>query len=256
MPENKTGARISVVIITRDEEAAIGSCLDSVAWADEIIVLDSGSTDRTVDIARSKGAIVTADSDWPGFGEQKNRALQLATGDWILSIDADERVTPELAEEIRSVVASAGSKPGYAMPRLSSYCGRYMRHSGWWPDYVTRLVQRGRGRFSPSLVHERMEVDGPVGRLQHTLMHDSFQTLEQVLDKVNRYSSLSAQQMAAAGRRGGIVTALGHGLAAFIRTYVFKAGFLDGREGLMLAVSNAEGAYYKYVKLFLLNRQR
>jgi len=256
MPEKSPSERISAVIITKNEEAAIGRCLESISWVDEIVVLDSGSTDETVGIARSKGAKVFTSAEWPGFGIQKNRALELATGDWILSIDADERVTPELAAEIRSMVTSSNPKPGYEMPRLSSYCGRYMRHSGWWPDYVTRLVQRGRGRFSPSLVHERMEVDGPVGRLKHTLMHDSFQTLEQVLDKVNRYSSLSAQQMAAAGRQGGVLTAIVHGLGAFIRTYVFKAGFLDGREGLMLAVSNAEGAYYKYVKLFLLNRQR
>ena len=256
MPEKSPSERISAVIITKNEEAAIGRCLESISWVDEIVVLDSGSTDETVGIARSKGAKVFTSAEWPGFGIQKNRALDLATGDWILSIDADERVTPELAAEIRSMVTSSNPKPGYEMPRLSSYCGRYMRHSGWWPDYVTRLVQRGRGRFSPSLVHERMEVDGPVGRLKHTLMHDSFQTLEQVLDKVNRYSSLSAQQMAASGRQGGVLTAIVHGLGAFIRTYVFKAGFLDGREGLMLAVSNAEGAYYKYVKLFLLNRQR
>ena len=256
MPEKSPSERISAVIITKNEEAAIGRCLESISWVDEIVVLDSGSTDETVGIARSKGAKVFTSAEWPGFGIQKNRALELATGDWILSIDADERVTPELAAEIRSMVTSSNPKPGYEMPRLSSYCGRYMRHSGWWPDYVTRLVQRGRGRFSPSLVHERMEVDGPVGRLKHTLMHDSFQTLEQVLDKVNRYSSLSAQQMAASGRQGGVLTAIVHGLGAFIRTYVFKAGFLDGREGLMLAVSNAEGAYYKYVKLFLLNRQR
>jgi len=256
MPEKSPSERISAVIITKNEEAAIGRCLESISWVDEIVVLDSGSTDETVGIARSKGAKVFTSAEWPGFGIQKNRALELATGDWILSVDADERVTPELAAEIRSMVTSSNPKPGYEMPRLSSYCGRYMRHSGWWPDYVTRLVQRGRGRFSPSLVHERMEVDGPVGRLKHTLMHDSFQTLEQVLDKVNRYSSLSAQQMAASGRQGGVLTAIVHGLGAFIRTYVFKAGFLDGREGLMLAVSNAEGAYYKYVKLFLLNRQR
>lgn len=256
MSEKFSGMLISIVIITRNEEAAIGRCLDSVSWADQVIVLDSGSTDQTVEIARGKGAKVSVTKDWPGFGQQKNRALELATGDWILSIDADERVTPELAAEIRSMVTSPNPKPGYEMPRLSSYCGRYMRHSGWWPDYVTRLVRRGQGRFSSSLVHEHLEVDGPVGRLSHTLMHDSFHSLEQVLEKVNRYSSLSAQQMAAAGRRGGILTAISHGLGAFIKTYVLKAGFLDGREGFMLAVSNAEGAYYKYVKLFLLNRQR
>ena len=234
----------------------IGACLDSVAWADEIVVLDSCSTDETVAIATRMGAKVSTSDDWPGFGEQKNRALGLASGDWILSLDADERVSPELADEIRGVLASDDSKPGYEIPRLSSYCGRYMRHSGWWPDYVTRLVRRGKGRFNKNLVHERLEVDGEVGRLECTLMHESFQSLEQVLEKVDRYSSLNARQMAAAGKRGGIVAGVVHGLGAFFKTYVLKAGFLDGREGFMLAVSNAEGAYYKYVKLFLLNRQR
>ncbi len=256
MSENNAGTRISVVIITMNEEAAIERCLDSVAWADEIIVLDSGSTDQTVAIAQSMGARVSTADDWPGFGAQKNRALQQATGDWILSIDADELVTPELAREIRSVAASAKSGAGYAMPRLSSYCGRYMRHSGWWPDYVTRLFRRGKARFSDDLVHERLIVDGEVGKLSGTLLHESFDSLEQVLEKVNRYSSLSAEQMNAKGRRGGVATAVLHGIGAFLRTYVLKAGFLDGREGFMLAVSNAEGAYYKYVKLFLLNRQR
>ncbi len=248
--------RISVTIITRNEEASIAACVQSLSWADEIIVLDSGSTDKTVEIAREMGAKVSVTDDWPGFGPQKNRALEMATGDWIFSIDADERVTPELAAEIRAVVESPDAKPGYEMPRLSSYCGRYMRHSGWWPDYVTRLFRRGQARFSDSLVHERLVVDGPVGRLNSTLMHESFRSLEDVLEKVNRYSSLSAEQMSLAGRRGGVVSAVLHGLGAFFRTYILKAGIFDGREGFMLAVSNAEGAYYKYVKLFLRNRQR
>ena len=219
-------------------------------------MLDSGSTDKTVEIARSMGAKVSVTEDWPGFGLQKNRALELATGEWIFSIDADERVTPELAAEIRTVVDSPDALAGYEMPRLSSYCGRYMRHSGWWPDYVTRLFRRGHARFSDSLVHERLIVDGPVGKLSATLLHESFRSLEEVLEKVNRYSSLGAEQMSNAGRRGGVATAVLHGLGAFVKTYILKAGFLDGREGFMLAVSNGEGAYYKYVKLWLLNRQR
>jgi glycosyltransferase involved in cell wall biosynthesis len=244
--------RISAVLITKNEEAALPACLESLRWADEIVVLDTASADRTRDIARAAGAKVIDSPDWPGFGPQKNRALGHATGDWVLSIDADERVTPELAAEIRRVVGAADALNGYDLPRLSSYCGRYMRHSGWWPDHVTRLFRRGRARFSDDLVHERLIVDGPVGRLQGTLLHASFGSLEQVLDKVNRYSTLSARQMAAAGRRGGLATAVLHGLGAFLRNYLLKAGFLDGREGFMLAVSNAEGAYYKYLKLMLL----
>jgi glycosyltransferase involved in cell wall biosynthesis len=248
--------RIAVIIITRNEEAAIGRCLQSVSWADEVIVVDSGSSDATASIAREMGATVVVSDDWPGFGPQKNRALDLATGDWIFSIDADEIVTPELAAEIRETVASNPALSAYQVPRLSSYCGRYLRHSGWWPDYVARLFRRGQARFSDDLVHERVVVDGSTGKLKGTLLHESFDSFEDVLEKVNRYSSLSAQQMAERGRTGGLAKGIVHGIGAFLKTYVFKAGFLDGREGFMLAVSNAEGAYYKYVKLYLLNRSR
>lgn len=246
---------LSAVVITRNEEAMLAECLQSVAFADEIVVVDSFSNDRTVEIARAHGARVLETTDWPGFGPQKNRAIELSTCDWILSIDADERVTPELASEIRAAVQSADAAAGYQLSRLSRYCGRYIRHSGWFPDHVTRLFKRGRGRFSDDLVHERVIVDGSVGRLNGLLLHESFGSLEQVLDKVNRYSSLSARQMDAAGKRGSLAGAVLHGLGAFVRTYLFKAGFLDGREGFMLAVSNAEGAYYKYLKLWLMQRR-
>lgn len=246
---------ISAVIITKNEENLLPDCLRSLDWVDEIVVVDSGSTDGTVAIAAGHGARVSQFDDWPGFGPQKNRALALATGDWVLSIDADERVSAELASEIRAAAVDAGSHAAYAMPRLSSYCGRYMRHSGWWPDHVTRLFRRGSARFSDDLVHERLVVDGTVGKLANMLVHESFSNLEEVLDKVNRYSSLSAQQMAATGRRGSVSGAVLHGVGAFVRTYFLKAGFLDGREGFLLAVSNAEGAYYKYVKLWLKQRQ-
>ena len=249
--------RISAVIITRNEENRIAECMASLKWVDEIVVLDSASVDRTVEIAREYGARVLHVEGWPGFGPQKNKAVAEASGDWVLSVDADERVTPELAEDIRRAMEADDGRVAYEFARLSKYCGRYMRHSGWWPDYVTRLFKRGRARFSDDLVHERLIVDGPVGRLRGTLLHESFATLEQVLDKVNRYSTLSAQQMAQSGRRAGLSRAVLHGLGAFLRTYVLKAGFLDGREGFMLAVSNAEGAYYKYLKLMLLaNRPR
>lgn len=256
MLDKKVAMRVSAVIITKNEELSLPACLESLRWVDEIIVLDTHSSDRTQEIARAAGAKVIDSPDWPGFGPQKNRALSHATGDWILSIDADERVTPELAGEIGRILQSSAPADGYAIPRLSSYCGRYMRHSGWWPDYVPRLFRRGKARFSDDLVHERLIVDGPVDRLTGILLHESFGTIEQVLDKVNRYSSLSARQMAAAGRRGGIMSAVLHGLGAFLRTYILKAGVLDGREGFMLAVSNAEGAYYKYLKLMLLQERK
>ena len=146
--------RLSVIIITRNEAAHIVACLESVAFADEFIVVDSGSTDNTVELARAMGAVVEQTADWPGFGPQKNRALALAEGEWVLSIDADERVTPELAEEIQRVIAADGPDT-YEMPRLSNFCGRFIRHSGWWPDYVLRLFRRGSARFTDAPVHEK-----------------------------------------------------------------------------------------------------
>jgi glycosyltransferase involved in cell wall biosynthesis len=239
---------ISAIIITKNEEVNIRECLESLDWADEIVVVDGGSTDRTVEICKEYKARVFEYRDWPGFGLQKNRALDRATGDWVFSIDADERVAPELRAEIRAVL-EAPAADAYELPRLSWYCGRFIRHSGWRPDYVLRLFKRAAGRFSEDLVHERVMVSGPLGRLKHDLIHYSFRDLEQVLNVVNRYSSLGAGQKFKAGQKGGLGRALLHGLGALLSTYLLKAGFLDGRQGVMLAISNAEGAYYKYLKL-------
>lgn len=246
---------LSVIVITKDEEAIIHRCLKSVAWADEIVVVDSGSTDRTQSISRELGAKVHPTADWPGFGPQKNRALDLATCDWVLSLDADEWLPPELQTEIRNTVANPSLHAAFRVPRASYFCGRLMRHSGWWPDPVLRLFRRGRARFSNDLVHERLIVDGTVGELSYPLMHESFASLEEVLDKVNRYSSAGAQMMVADGRAGSLTSAILHGAWTFMRTYVLKAGFMDGREGFMLAVSNAEGVYYRYLKAWLLGKR-
>lgn len=247
---------LSVIVITRNEEANIGECLASVSFADEIIVLDSGSSDRTPDLARAAGARVHVAADWPGFGPQKNRALALATRPWVFSIDADERVTAPLREEILSVVASPASADAWEMPRRSSYCGQYMRHSGWYPDRVTRLFRRGTARFSDDLVHERLLTPGRPARLKGDLLHESYRDFESVLDKVNRYSSAGAEHMVSAGRQSSLGAAVGHGLWAFIRTYIVRLGVLDGRLGLALAISNAEASYYRYLKAWLKQRSR
>ena len=243
-------ASLSVVVIVKNEAHNIEACLRSVAFADEAVVLDSGSTDNTVGIARSLGAVVAIDSDWQGFGVQKNRALALATGDWVLSIDADERVTSELALAVRQAI-DAPAFVAYCFPRSSRYCGRYMRHSGWYPDLVTRLFRRGSARFSDDLVHEKVITQGPVGTLRPDLLHDSFPNFEAVLDKTNRYSTAGAQALFDKGRDASLGKALGHGLWAFLRTYFLQLGMLDGRMGFILAVSNAEGTYYRYLKLWL-----
>jgi glycosyltransferase involved in cell wall biosynthesis len=248
-----TRPTLSVILITKNEAELVEACLESVKWADEIIVVDSGSTDATVDICRryTNKVVVT---DWPGFGPQKNRALAIATGAWVLSIDADEQVTPALAEEIQRTIQTPAA-PGYTLPRLSSYCGRPMRHSGWWPDPVLRLFQRNAGRFTDDRVHERVVVQGHVQALRETLLHHSYRSLDQVLRKVNHYSYEGALAQHAKGRRASLSTAIGHGLWTFIRTYLFKGGFRDGREGFILAVSNAEGTYYRYLKLMYLNEK-
>jgi glycosyltransferase involved in cell wall biosynthesis len=242
---------LSVAIIARNEAHSLRACLESVSWAEEIVVLDSGSTDATVELCRSLGARVEI-TDWPGFGPQKNRAIERCSCDWILSIDADERVTPQLRAELEHAIASPGANVAFRMPRLSSYCGRQMRHGGWWPDYVARLFRRGTARFSPDVVHEKLLIDGPTGTLTHPLIHETFADLEEVIDKLNRYSSAGAQRLSGLDRRGSLSRAIGHGLWAFLRTYLLRAGFLDGREGFMLAVSNAEETYYRYLKLMML----
>jgi glycosyltransferase involved in cell wall biosynthesis len=247
--------RFSVAIIAFNEERNLAACLRSVAWADEIVVVDNGSTDRTRDIARAAGAVVIEVPDWPGFGAQKNRAIDACTGEWILALDADERVEEPLRAEIERVLGRADFDV-YALPRRSTYCGRYIRHGGWWPDYVTRLFRRGSARYSDDRVHERLVTERPVGRLNAPLTHFSFRSMDQVIEKMNRYSSESARMLAERGKVPGLSTAIGHGIAAFVRTYVFKLGFLDGRYGFLLAVSNAEGSYYRYVKAMLAAESR
>lgn len=246
--------KLSVIIICKNEVSRLGATLESAAFADEIIVLDSGSSDGTVELARQFTDKVFVAADWPGFGVQKNRALAHASGEWVLSIDADERVGAELRAEIQAAIAAPLAEV-YEMPILTSYCGRWIRHSGWWPDYKPRLFRRGTIRFTEDRVHERLSFQGAPGRLTAPLYHESFRTLDEVLDKVNRYSSAGAEQALMRGKRGGLGKAVAHGLWAFLRTYLLRAGFLDGREGFMLAVSNGEGVYYRYVKLMYLSEK-
>jgi hypothetical protein len=245
---------LSVIIITKNESAHIGGCLQSVAWADEIIVLDSGSHDDTVNICRTFTDKVY-ETDWQGFGIQKQRALNKATGDWVLSIDADEIVTPELKAEMLLAMQTTDIN-GFEIPRLSNYCGRQMRHGGWFPDYVLRLFRRECGQFTDAVVHERIIVAGKIGRLNTPFLHDAFVDFEEVLHKVNTYSSLGAKLLYEKGVRSSLPKAIMKGLWTFMRTYFLKAAFLDGEQGLMLAISNAEGAYYKYVKLWALQNRK
>ena len=244
--------KTSAIIITKNAGTMIRRCVESVAWTDEIIVVDSGSTDDTAAICREMGVDFSVTSDFPGFGPQKNRALDLATGDWVVSIDADEWITPALRDEMRAAMANP-TAAAYAVPRRSSFCGRYMKHSGWWPDHVIRLIRRDAARFSDDRAHERLLVEGVTRKLKQPLMHEAISTMDQMLGKMNLYSTASARMLHERGRKASLATAILHGTWAFFRTYVFRLGFLDGREGFILAVANAEGSYYRYVKLMLEN---
>jgi glycosyltransferase involved in cell wall biosynthesis len=250
-----TRPSVSAVVIAKNEEAVIRRCIESLSWAREIVVMDSGSTDRTVEICRELGATVYQ-ADWQGPATQRNRGIDNATGEWILALDADEWVTGDLRREIEQAVNAPGALVAYRIPRLSSYCGRYMRHGGWWPDYVSRLFKRGQARFGGGIVHDHLICEGPTGRLRNHLMHEPFKDLGKVLEKLNAYSTWGAQRLHEEGKRAGLARAVAHGLWAFLRTYIVRAGFLDGREGFMLAVSNAEGTYYKYVKLMLMSKRQ
>ena len=246
--------RLSAIVIVKNEAGNIADCLDSLAFCDERIVIDGGSTDHTVRLAEAKGARVVS-HPWEGFGAQKGFALSLAGGDWVLSIDADERVSPALAAQIRAAIQGGGAN-GYELPRQSSFCGRPMRHSGWFPDYVLRLFRRDKAHFSGDVVHERVVCEAPVARLSEPLIHNPVLRLEDALSRMDRYSTAGAEMLVDSGRRVSFMTGIVRGLWAFIRTYVLRAGFLDGREGFLLAVANAEGTYYRYMKAWLKGRGR
>lgn len=248
--------KISVTIITKNEAHDIRECLSSVQWADEIIVLDSGSTDGTPAICREYTDKVY-ETDWPGFGPQKNRALAHANGDWILSLDADERISLELKQEILQAIKSNDFQ-GYYIPRRSIYCGKLIKYGAWRSKPSIRLLRRGCGKFTDVLVHENIIVDGKVSKLKNPIIHYTYQNLEEVIEKINRYSTDSALQRFKNNKHGSFWNAITHGLWAFIYSYFFQLGFLDGKEGCMLAISNAEYSYYRYLKLMFLaqdNRQ-
>ena len=230
-------------------------CLASLEGvAQQIVVVDTNSSDRTLEIAKNHGATLSQPADWPGFGPQKNRARDLATGEWVLSLDADERLTPALKSEILTAIHHSAHVDCFAIPRLSWYCGRFIRHSGWSPDYVDRLFKRGTARFSDDLVHERLIPNGSVAKLENPMLHYSFMNYSQVLQKLDRYSTASAEQAFAKGKTSNPLKAVLHGAWAFFRTYILRAGFLDGPQGFALAVSNSQGTYYRYIKLWQLNQ--
>lgn len=248
--------KLSVTIITFNEEKMIADCLASVAWVDEIIVVDSGSSDRTEEICRSFPNVRFMHQDWLGYGPQKNFAVDQATHQWILSLDADETVTPELKAEILQELQATPRFNGYRISRKNLYRGQWVRHSGWWPEQVIRLFRKDAGQFNNRLVHESVEVTGAIGTFSAAIEHRSYHHADEFLEKARRYAIPGAIQMHAAGKRGSTPLAIIKGLAAFTKSYILKQGFLDGRVGLLIAVSGAVGVFYRVMKLIELNEHR
>lgn len=244
---------VTAIVLAKDEEQNILPCLRALSWANEIIVYDSGSSDETIERARKEGASVVSDTEWSGFGCQRQKAQQHATSDWVLMIDADERVTPELAESIKSVLTEDDRNKAFALPRLSWCFGRFIRHSGWYPDYVLRLYPRERCQYNDNLVHESLVVGEKmmVTRLRGDLIHYTYKDLNHYLVKSAGYAAQWAEQHFADGKRATLWQGTLHGFTCFLRMYLFRAGFLDGRQGLLLAILSAHSTFVKYAALWL-----
>ncbi len=241
--------RLSVTVVAWNEEARLRACLDSVAWADEIAVVDAESTDKTVQLAREFTDRVWV-RPWPGFAVQKNFAIDQATGDWILSLDADERVTPALGERIKAIVRADGPADGYRIPRRNVFWGAWVRHGGLYPDHQLRLFRRGAGRFAENAVHESVEVSGRVEALAEPLLHESYRDLEDFVQRSNRYSTLAALDWVRRGRPMRAVDLIAKPLGRFLSMYVLRRGFLDGWRGLVLAILYAEYVFLRMAKVW------
>jgi glycosyltransferase involved in cell wall biosynthesis len=245
---------VTVTVITRNETANLARALESVSWADEIVVVDAESTDDTVAIARRFTEHVTV-RPWAGFIDQKNFAAGLAHHDWIFSLDADERVTPELATEIRELLGREPPFRGYRVPRVTWHLGRWIRSTDWYPDWQLRLYDRRSARWTGMNVHESVAVDGAVGRLRHELQHYAYRDLSHHLATIDRYTTLAAGQMMAQGRQATILDLLAHPPAALLRNYLLRGGFRDGMPGLLISLLNSYYVLLKYAKLWELRRR-
>jgi glycosyltransferase involved in cell wall biosynthesis len=250
-------ATISIAIVALNEEANLGRVLGSVPWADEIVLVDSGSSDRTCDIAREFGAKVLFEP-WRGYTGQKNYALELCTKNWVLSLDADEEVSPELAEEIRGVLANPNALDGYSMPRKNLFMGRWMRHGGFYPDPKLRLFRRGMAYSTGRDPHDRFEMKDSqrVGRLRGALIHHTYPTLTLYLEHMNRYSSVWNRVPGAVPRSFSLNAIVVRPMATFIYNYFVRLGFLDGREGLLLHLYHAGYVSWKYAKAWEMGRKQ
>jgi glycosyltransferase involved in cell wall biosynthesis len=245
---------LSVIVITKNEERNIRECLESVSWASDIVVVDAGSSDKTVELAKQVTRKVFVDA-WKGYGAARNEALTHCDNEWVLWIDADERVTPALTAEINSAIASGrGDLVGYEMPRAAYFLGKWIKHCGWYPGYVVRLFRRDAGRFTEDRVHERLEIKGAVGRLQSNLLHFTDPSLFHYFDKFNRYTSLAAEELLDQRKRFRLSQLLVRPPWVFVRMYLLRMGFLDGIQGFVLSLLSACYVFVKYAKLWELSR--
>jgi len=246
--------KLSVTVITKNEEHNIADALLSVDFADEIVVVDSGSEDRTVEIARRFTDRVI-EKDWPGHVAQKNYAVEAASHDWILSIDADERVSPELAAGIRRVLAEGPDRDGYRVRRKVFYLGRWIRHCGWYPDYRVRLFDRRKAKWTGLDPHDIVEVHGETGRIEADLLHYTYRDISDHLGTIDSYTTIGARRYKEAGRRAGAWDILLRPPYTFLKKYVFQRGFLDGFAGLLISMLSAYYVFLKYAKLWEMGRK-
>jgi glycosyltransferase involved in cell wall biosynthesis len=253
--------KISVCLITFNEEANLAHTLESVMpvvrdSSGEIIVVDSGSTDRTVEIAKSFGAQVFT-QPWKGFAAQKNSAMEKGSGEWILQLDADEALEPQLAREILDAIQAPGGAAGFFIPRKNFFLGRWIKHGGFYPDPKLRLIRRGTGKFKEYGAHPTIKVTGPTGQLKHALIHNAYPTLRGYIDHMNSYSSSGAEIAVAEGHRGfNPLNIVVRAKLTFIYNYFFRLGFLDGREGFLLHAYHAVYVSWKYAKAWELARKK
>jgi len=247
-------AKLSVTVITLNEAANIDACLASVAWADEILVVDSRSQDDTVRRAEAHGARVIV-RDWPGYSAQKNFAAAEASHDWILSIDADERVSPALAAEIEALLATPPAAAGYRVPRVTWHLGRWIRTTDWYPDFQLRLYDRRASEWKARRVHESVDVQGTVAKLKNDLEHYAYRDISHHHQTMDRYTTLAAEQMFEDGRRAGMADVALHPMAAFLRNYILRRGVTAGMPGLIISSMNAYYVFLKFAKLWALDRQ-
>lgn len=242
--------KLSVILIARDEEQNIEDCLQSVNWADEIVVvIDSRSQDRTSELAQ-KFTDKVYKIEWRGYSNTKSFAVDKADGEWIFWIDADERVTPELREDIQEAISKNNDVDGYVIPRLANFLGRWIKHCGWYPGYVLRLFRRGSARFNDALVHEGLDFEGKLGKLSHPMLHYTDRDIKHYFLKYNDYTSLASEELARKGKQFKVVDLIFRPIFTFIKMYIFRLGFFDGIQGFMLSVFSANYVFTKYAKLW------